>query len=129
MIDVFRDRLEYPALKRRVIAEAQRHGAKTVLIEDSGSGTHLVQELRYENTVRLIGFKPKGDKITRMSAQSAKIEAGQVHLPESAPWLKDFLVEMMHFPNGRHDDQVDSVSQFLTWIDQGWERRVVRVRA
>ena len=42
LIDVFRDRLEYPHLKRRVIAEAQRHGTKTVLIEDSGSGTHLI---------------------------------------------------------------------------------------
>jgi predicted phage terminase large subunit-like protein len=129
LIDVFRDRLEYPELKRRVIAEAQHHGAKTVLIEDSGSGTHLIQELQRGNAVRPIGCKPKGDKVTRMSAQSAKIEGGQVYLPERAPWLKDFLVEMMHFPHGRHDDQVDSVSQFLAWIDQGVVRRVVPVRA
>ncbi len=129
LIDVFRDRLEYPDLKRRVLTEAQHHGAKTVLIEDSGSGTHLIQELQRENAIRPIGRAPKGDKVTRMSAQSAKIEAGQVYLPERAPWLEDFLVEMMHFPSGRHDDQVDSVSQFLAWIDQGVERRVVPVRA
>ena len=51
----------------------------------------------------------------RMAAQSAKIEAGHVHLPSKAPWLDTFMLELLGFPNGRHDDQVDSVSQFLTW--------------
>ena len=50
-----------------------------------------------------------------MVAQSAKIEAGQVHLPREAEWLDTFLHELLAFPNGRHDDQVDSVSQFLKW--------------
>ena len=52
----------------------------------------------------------------RMSAQSAKIEAGYVLLPERAPWLQDFQTEILQFPHGRHDDQVDSLSQFLMWI-------------
>ena len=34
----------------------------------------------------------------------------------SAPWLGEFLTELLSFPNGRHDDQVDSVSQFLRWL-------------
>jgi predicted phage terminase large subunit-like protein len=38
-----------------------------------------------------------------------------VHLPENAPWLGEFLTELLAFPKGRHDDQVDSVSQFLKW--------------
>jgi len=50
-----------------------------------------------------------------MVAQSAKIEAGHVHLPRGADWLDDFLLEMLAFPHGRHDDQVDSVSQYLKW--------------
>jgi hypothetical protein len=48
-------------------------------------------------------------------AQSAKIEAGHVYLPRDAPWLDGFLLELLAFPHGRHDDQVDSVAQFLTW--------------
>ena len=52
----------------------------------------------------------------RMAAQSAKIEAGHVYLPKSAAWLGEFLTELLSFPNGRHDDQVDSVSQFLRWL-------------
>ncbi len=46
----------------------------------------------------------------RMSAQSAKIEAGYVLLPERAPWLQDFQTEILQFPHGRHDDQVPSSS-------------------
>jgi hypothetical protein len=50
-----------------------------------------------------------------MVAQSAKIEAGHVQLPCEADWLDTLLLEMLGFPQGRHDDQVDSVSQFLKW--------------
>jgi predicted phage terminase large subunit-like protein len=64
---------------------------------------------------RPIGRKPEGSKSDRMVAQSAKIEAGHVHLPREADWLDTFLLELLAFPIGRHDDQVDSVSQFLKW--------------
>ena len=45
---------------------------------------------------------------------------GEVHspagdLPREARWLDTFMLELLAFPNGRHDDQVDSVSQFLNW--------------
>jgi predicted phage terminase large subunit-like protein len=44
------------------------------------------------------------------------IENGFVHIPESAPWLAEYLHEMAVFPNGKHDDQVDSTAQFLDWF-------------
>lgn len=56
-----------------------------------------------------------GDKITRTSTQSAKLEAGCVFLPEEAPWLGEFEREVLQFPNGKFDDQVDSISQYLGW--------------
>jgi predicted phage terminase large subunit-like protein len=122
---VFRKRLEYPELKRKVIDLWSRHRAKTVLVEDKGSGTHLIQELRRIAGFNPIGIVPEKDKVTRMAAHAAKIEAGHVHLPERAPWLGDFHAELLAFPSGRFDDQVDSVSQFLTWCD---ERRLKTVR-
>ena len=115
LIHVLRDRLEYPDLRRRIPSHKQAHDASVVLIEDAGSGTHLIQDLCREGKVRPIAIRPDGDKIVRMEAQTHLIEAGRVFLPESAPWLGDFQTEMMAFPNGRHDDQVDSVSQFLGW--------------
>lgn len=55
--------------------------------------------------------------MTRMSNQSANIEAGHVLLPEDARWLVDFKAEVLAFPNGKFDDQVDSLSQFLWWTE------------
>jgi predicted phage terminase large subunit-like protein len=115
LLDVLRGRFEYPELCRRIQAHAQAHQPWAVLIEDAGSGTPLLQDLRRECKPRPIGVRPEGDKIMRMEAQSARIEAGHVWLPEAAPWLADFEIEMKAFPYGRHDDQVDSVSQFLAW--------------
>ena len=116
LIDVVRERFDYPDLKRRVVAEVGKHNANVVLIEDKSSGTNLIQDLRHEGKVRPIAITPDADKITRMAAQSAKIEAEYVHLPEQAPWLADFMTELLQFPYGGHDDQVDSVSQFLGWV-------------
>ena len=65
--------------------------------------------------VKPIGLKPEGSKADRMALQAFKIEAGMVHLPREAAWLNDYLSELMGFPHTRHDDQVDSTSQFLNW--------------
>jgi predicted phage terminase large subunit-like protein len=119
LLDVLREKLDYPSLKRRVLEHAFRHEANTVLIEDKGSGTSLIQDIQQEDSygfLNPIGIVPQGDKETRMSAQSAKIEAGQVYLPKQAPWLGDLQAELLQFPHGAHDDQVDSISQFLNWI-------------
>ena len=125
LLDVLRERLDYPHLKMRVIDMARRFAAHSVLIEDKGSGLQLIQDLQFQKTgVRPISITPEADKITRMSSQSAQIEAGHVILPESAPWLDEFKAEIMAFPNGRFDDQVDSLSQFLGWVEYYKRNRV-----
>jgi predicted phage terminase large subunit-like protein len=118
LIDVVRLRLQYPDLRRKIASLAARHGAGTILIENAGPGMTLLQDLQRDTPHGMphpIGQKPDGCKADRMVAQSAKIEAGHVHLPRAAEWLDSFLLELLAFPLGRHDDQVDSVSQFLKW--------------
>ena len=56
----------------------------------------------------------------RMASQTARIEAGFVHVPAEAHWLADYLHELSVFPNGRYDDQVDSTSQALEWMIAPW---------
>lgn len=113
--DVVRERLDYPSLVRRVLAERERWKPTALLIEDKGSGTSLIQDLR-SKFVPVIPILPEGDKIVRMSAQSAKIEGGAVYLPKKADWLSDFRAEILAFPHGQFDDQVDALSQGLRWI-------------
>jgi predicted phage terminase large subunit-like protein len=118
LIDVFRGRLTYPDLRRKVAALAERYAAQAILIEHAGPGTSLLQDLRRDLPPGMpypIGQKPEGSKRDRMEAQSARIEAGHMHVLKEAAWLDTFLLEILAFPRGRHDDQVDSVSQFLNW--------------
>lgn len=109
-------RMEYPELKATLIRHAGEWNANAVLIEDKASGQSLLQDVRRETKLPLIAVEPEGDKVTRAVAVSAMIEAGLVRVPRHAAWLNDFEGEIMHFPNGAHDDQVDSLSQYLNWI-------------
>jgi predicted phage terminase large subunit-like protein len=121
LVDVFRGRLLYPDLRRKVIGLAEKHGATAILIEQEVPSLALLQELWMDpdlqvRMIRPIGIKPEGSKQERMAAQSVKIEAGHVHLPRYADFLDVFLLEVLAFPNGKHDDQVDSLSQLLKWV-------------
>ena len=119
IIDVLRRKVEFPALKRAAIDNARLHGAKALLIEDQASGTQLIQTLRNEQPPGVpqpIARKPELDKRTRLAGVTAMIEAGQLRLPDEAPWLADFKHELLAFPSSRHDDQVDALSQLLTWV-------------
>jgi len=87
-----------------------------VLIEDKASGTQLIQELIADGCHGVTRYQPTCDKIMRLNAQTAVIENGFVHIPEAAPWVAEYLHEMVVFPKGKHDDQVDSTAQFLDWF-------------
>jgi predicted phage terminase large subunit-like protein len=117
LLNVFRKRLNYPDLKRAVREQAEKHDATVVLIEDKASGTQLVQELVNEGLRIVKPVKPEGDKKMRMNAQTATIENGFVQLPQEAPWLADYLLEITTFPGSKYDDQADSTSQALAWIN------------
>ena len=119
LIDVLRKRLEYPELKRAVREQYERFRPSVVLIEDKASGTQLIQELIREGLYAVTRYQPRSDKVMRMHAQTAMIENGFVRVPEKAPWLAQYLSEMTVFPNGRHDDQVDSTAQMLDWFKDG----------
>jgi predicted phage terminase large subunit-like protein len=114
LLHVLRKRLEYPALRKHAIAHKLAFDADEVLIEDAGSGTQLIQDLRNEG-LNPRGIKPEGDKVIRMETQTGALEAKRVFVPKSAPWLADFQDEVTKFPKAKYDDQVDSLSQFLKW--------------
>jgi predicted phage terminase large subunit-like protein len=116
LLSVFRRRLEYPALKRAVRDQQSLFDANVVLIEDKASGTQLIQELIADGCHGVTRYQPDCEKIMRLHAQTAMIENGFVHIPESASWLAEYLQEISVFPKGKHDDQVDSTAQFLDWF-------------
>ena len=115
LLDQTRARLDMPATKEavRLLSERwPRAGAK--LVEDKANGPAVIQELRHQ-LPGLIEVKPEGGKVARAHAVSPMVEAGNVYLPHPmlVPWVEALLEEMAAFPNGRHDDQVDAMTQAL----------------
>jgi predicted phage terminase large subunit-like protein len=104
-----------PELLERIVRSARDWNANLVIMETVGHGLGLYQQACRKVGCVVMRNKPQGDKVGRMVAESPAIEAGYVYLPKEAPWLPELQRELVNFPNGRYDDQVDSISQFLYW--------------
>lgn len=115
---VWRGKLEFPELKKKMIALKNQFSPTRVLIEDKASGISLSQELKQLGEIHPIKCLPRESKIERMAVRSSMIESGKVYLPKQASWLDALQREMMAFPQSKHDDQADTLSQALGWIEK-----------
>lgn len=97
----------------------QRYGRVSLVIEESAISIGVIQSL-LEQRINVIPIKPVQDKRARVISQIDLFEGGSVLLPESAPWLEDFVAELLSFP-GRYDDQVDALVQGLAWRRAEWQ--------
>lgn len=120
LLDVFRDRMDYPTGKRVVanyFAKWKPQGCTAVIIEDKSTGSSLLQELpQARPAIPVVGMLPEKDKLTRMSVESPAIEAGLVHIPQTATWLHDWEMEISLFPASETKDQVDNLSMALRYF-------------
>jgi predicted phage terminase large subunit-like protein len=116
LLDVVREKAEAPDLRRRIVELDERWQADISIIEDGDVGRAITQELRRSTTLAPLLRHPRFDKRARLEIQSSRFEAGQVYLPKDAPWLGVYIDELLAFPAGKHDDQVDSTSQALDWL-------------
>lgn len=93
---------------------ARKYPGATFLCEDKANGSAIVDALR-RKVSNLLAIEPDGGKEARAAACSPAVEAHQVLLPDGADWLGDFIEECAAFPKGKHDDQVDALTQLLNW--------------
>lgn len=89
------------------------------LVEHAANGAALIDTLKGK-IPGIIAVRPTGSKELRVDAISPLIEAGNVFLPrkEIAPWVTDFTHEVAAFPQGAFDDQVDAMSQALSYLSK-----------
>jgi predicted phage terminase large subunit-like protein len=124
LVDVFRRKLEYPDLRAALFAEYERYRPNETLIEDKGSGSQLIQEAEAAGMYGVVGVTPPSgvDKIMRFRATTPLFASGRIFLPTEAPWLAEYIDEIVGFPGTRHDDQVDSTSQALEHLRRESDR-------
>jgi predicted phage terminase large subunit-like protein len=113
IVEVVRGRYPFETLKRKVMEVKDRYGSSTLLIEESPISKGLIQSLR-EQSLNVTPYKPDRDKVARVIAQNDLFAGGSVRFPRNAPWLEELTAELLAFP-GRHDDQVDALTQGLAW--------------
>lgn len=117
LIDMVRGKWEAPELERRAIAFWEKHKAidgmgalRQMKVEDKSSGTGLIQTIKTKGKIPIAGIERNKDKLTRIMDVLGYIEAGYVVIPESAPFVSDFIEECESFTSDDshlHDDQID----------------------
>ena len=121
LLEVYRQRVPFPTLKRDMLALCRKYGPKAVVIEDYGSGTSLIQEFMLPvdgQRLPVRAWRPRRDqdKDARAWAVTPYLAQGKVVVPKRAPWLGAFLKELADFQGEgsiEHDDQVDTFSMSL----------------
>lgn len=112
----------FSATKMAVLSlKAKYQDIPAVVIESTANGPAVLDDLKARiNT--LIGWPPKGRKLdskeARASVMQPYAEAGNIFLPDPsiAPWIEEWIYEHLVFPNGTHDDWVDSASQAIIFL-------------
>ncbi len=117
LIDVVRKQMEFPEMSAEIARVCRRYNADALLIEAKGNGLAYLQQKKDGGApAPLIPIEVgTASKEFRFDEVTPMIEGGQVYLPTRAIWLADFEKELISFPFGKNDDQVDSTSQYLKW--------------
>lgn len=118
LLDVIREKMLYPRLLETAMGLNRIWRPEFFLVEDKGSGSSLIQDLREEGSVNVWPIDPGSEsKVIRMQAETVTIKSGMVILPDQSSWKDDFILECRSFPVGKKD-QVDMLSQFLKFMRQ-----------
>lgn len=134
LVDCWSERMQYPDLRPKVIEEYSciygdedewGNGKKVdlILIEDKSAGISLIQDLQRAG-LPVRSYNPaRADKTARLNIVSPIIAKGRLYIPESSvnegcvrDWAEEFVNQLCAFPEVRHDDYVDALTQGLRLI-------------
>lgn len=113
LLDSFKERLEFPDLKKAAFELWKHWNPNSCIVEKKAAGAPLIYEMRRMG-VPVSEYTPsKGsDKIARVNAVSDMFASGLVWCPDTR-WAEEVVEECASFPNGDNDDLVDSTTQAL----------------
>jgi len=120
LLDAEKDRYEFPELRRVAHESYLFWRPQMVLIEAKASGIPLTHELSRMG-IPVVNYTPsKGnDKHVRVNTVAPFFESGRVWAPMHKQYAQEVIEECAAFPNGSHDDYVDSMTQAIMRFRQG----------
>ncbi len=119
LLDLFKDKLEAPDLEQAILQQYNKHLPSAVQIEDKSSGIAMIQYLQAKTTIPVIPYNPgQKDKELRAINATPLAKSKRLFLPRQESWVSDFIEEHSNFPNGVHDDQVDTTSQMAEYFSK-----------
>ena len=110
VLDVVRNRIEAPDIVKLLEQVNEKWNPTMIGVERAGFQLALIQIIRRQTALPIVELKADRDKLSRALPLSAKMEAGMVFFPNDALWYSDLEKELLQFPAGDHDDQVDSLA-------------------
>ena len=119
VLDVCKGQFPFGQLIEKILDMVRRYPNSALVIEESPISIGLIQALK-QNHINVVTVTPTKDKRSRVISQTDRFEGGSVLLPERAEWLDGFIGELLSFPGGRHDDQVDALVQGMAWLRAQW---------
>ena len=119
LLDAFKDRMQFPELKACALKHYKSWEPDAFIVEKKAAGAPLIHELRNMG-IPVEEFTPSrgNDKIVRLNAVSDLFASGKVWAPDTR-WAREVIEEVASFPNGEHDDYVDTTSQALLRFRRG----------
>jgi len=106
LLDIWRQRVEFPDLKRAISDQFHKWNPSGVYVEDAASGQAIIQELQRSTMMPIVKKAVWGNDMQRATAVAGMFHAGKVKLPQQAPWVAEYIEELVGFDNAPHDDQV-----------------------
>ena len=110
LLDTWREQARYTDLRDQVRRFQRRYRPSVILVEATGQGPALVSDIKAQQGVEIVSITPHEDKITRLFRHRKAIRSGIVALPEGARFVPEFIDEVVQFPYGKFDDQVDAMT-------------------
>jgi len=120
LLDRINERMQFPELKAKSIEQFKRWEPDAFIVEKKSSGSALYQELRFMGlpVQEYTPHRGSGDKVARLNAVADIVRTGKVWIPDTW-WARELIDQVAQFPNGAHDDDVDTTSMALMRFRQG----------
>ena len=116
LCEMIRLKLQYPELKSKIENLILNYKPISILIEDKSNGSSMIQDLQ-QNHNNIISIKPTKSKEFRVNSILTTLESGNLLIAKNQTWSNELEIELLSFPSCKHDDQVDSISQFINWYN------------